>query len=87
MAMRKATTARPTLADAGILKRIAGSMLVKTRLPDRTQPVWQIDGGDEIPHDIAVRLIRNGWLTPQRDGLGILEESQTYRALTPTSRP
>jgi hypothetical protein len=74
---------KPTLYQAAILKQIAGSMLTKTLLPSRAVPLWQIEGGSEISHECAQALIRNGWLKPNRDGLSMFDESQTYTALTP----
>jgi hypothetical protein len=72
---------KPTISQTKILSRIAQSYLVKTQLPSRTTPVWQIDGGAEISDKDAKVLIQNGWLKPQRDGLSLFDESQTYRVL------
>jgi hypothetical protein len=58
-------------------------MLIKTRLANKEVPVWIIDGDGEISHECAMALIRNEWVKPNRDGLSIFDESQTYSALKP----
>jgi hypothetical protein len=80
---RTAKVRKPTEHQAQILRMIAQSMLIKTRLPSRDIPVWTVDGYGEIPHECAQALIRNGWVTAQRDGLSMFDESQTYKALKP----
>jgi hypothetical protein len=74
---------KPTSYQSSILARIARSRLIKTRLPSKDVPVWIIDGSGEISHECAQALIRNGWVKPQRDGLSMFEESQSYLALVP----
>lgn len=83
MGKRRTAAPKPTLAEAGILRQIARTRLIKTRLPDRPEPLWQIDGGGEISPKCAQRLILNGWVVAQRDGLSMFEDSQSYRALVP----
>lgn len=73
---------KPTVYEAGILRRIAGSCLVKTHIATKNGPVWTIDGA-EISHECAARLIRKGFVKEQRDGLTMFDESQTYKALVP----
>lgn len=80
---RTAKVRKPTEFQARVLQMIARSMLIKTRLPSREIPVWTVKGFGEIPHADAQALIRNGWVTAQRDGLSMFDESQTYKALTP----
>ncbi len=41
-------------------------------------------GDTQISNECAEALIRNGWVQPNRDGLGLFDESQTYRVLKPT---
>jgi hypothetical protein len=65
-----------------ILAMIAQSPLMKTYAPDR-KVVWGLANGREISGRCAEALIRNRWVVPQRDGLGLFEESQTYTALKP----
>lgn len=82
-ARKSAKPKTPTLYQAKVLARIARSRLTKTLLPSRADPLWVIDGGDEISSECARALIRNGWVVPQRDGLSMFDESQTYLALKP----
>ena len=74
---------KPTIYQTVILTRIARSRLIKTRIASKEVPVWSIDGDGEISHECATALIRNGLLNPQRDGLPMMEETQTYLALKP----
>lgn len=78
--------AAPNRTQCRLLRQIARSRLIKTRLPDRPEPLWLIDGGEEIPHALAVSLVRNGWVVPQRDGLDMFDETKSYVAQTPATR-
>ena len=80
--MRAKRVVKPTHYQAGVLKQIAISPLMKTYSPDR-KVVWGLQNGKEIGEACANALIRNGWVVPQRDGLGLYDESQTYAALKP----
>ncbi len=55
---------------------------MKTYVPGRNT-VWSLANGREISEDCAKALIRNGWVKPQRDGLELLDETQTYTAIKP----
>ena len=68
---------RPTWKQHNALKVIARSCLIKTYRSTKLDPVWTADG-IEIEHSIAKALILYGWVIPQRDGLGMFEETQTY---------
>lgn len=81
--MRAKKERKPSLYQAGILRRIAGSRLIKTYAPERREPLWQIDGDGEISDACARALIRNGWVQPLRDGLSMFDKSQTYLARMP----
>ena len=73
---------KPTLHQTRVLAQIARSRLIKTHIVTKPVPVWTIDGsGVEISHECAVALIRNGWVLPQRDGLPMMDETQSYTAL------
>src|ERR1044072_1762086 len=67
----------PTRYQSVILRRIARSCLVKTYIASRDDPMWSIDG-QEISHECAKALIRNGWVVPNRDGLSMFDETQSY---------
>lgn len=74
----------PTHYQAGVLRQIARSRLIKTHIATKLEPVWTIDGtGVEISNQCAQALIRNGWIKPNRDGLSMFDESQTYSARVP----
>jgi hypothetical protein len=73
---------KPTIYQSKVLAQIAQSPLVKTYSADR-KIVWGLANGREISEACANALIRNGWVKPQRDGLGLFDESQTYHALKP----
>ena len=73
---------KPTKFQTKILAMIARSPLIKTYRPDRAV-VWGLQNGRLISEECANALVRNGWVKPERDGLGMFEESQTYTALTP----
>jgi hypothetical protein len=73
---------RPTIYQANILRQIASSPLMKTYTPDR-RVVWGLANGRGVPEKSAATLIRNGWVKPQRDGLSMFDESQTYVVLKP----
>lgn len=51
--------------------------MMKTRIPERGV-VWAVANGREVSDKCAEALIRNGWVIPQHDGLGMFEESQSY---------
>ncbi len=74
---------RPTEYQSKVLAQIARSRLIKTRLSTREVPLWEIDGIGEISHECAQALIRNQWVIPQRDGLSMFDETQTYLARKP----
>ena len=80
--MRRKKSAKPTIYQTRILAMIALSPLMKTYTPDR-KIIWGLANGREVSDKCAAALIRNGWVVPQRDGLGMFEESQTYVALKP----
>lgn len=71
---------KPTAYQSQILAIIARSGLVKTHDASRPVPIWTVDGR-EISNECAQALIRKGWVLPNRDGLGIYDDAQTYRAL------
>ena len=73
---------KPTQYQTKILAQIAHSPLMKTYTPERTV-IWGLANGKQISEACANALIRNGWVKPQRDGLGLFDESQTYISLTP----
>ncbi len=73
---------KPTIYQSQILRQIASSPLMKTYLPDR-RVTWGLQNGRPISEACANALIKNGWVKPQRDGLGMFDESQTYVALKP----
>jgi hypothetical protein len=73
---------KPTIYQSKILAQIARSPLMKTCSADR-KTIWALQNGREISEVCAQALIRNGWVRPARDGLGLYDESQTYTALTP----
>ena len=81
--VKSAKPKKPTIYQSGVLARIAQSKLIKTRLPTKEVPLWIIDGDGEISHECAQALIRNGWVKPNRDGLSMFEESQSYSVLKP----
>lgn len=69
----------PTLFQTKILRMIAQhGCLMKTRTPERGI-VWGVANGCEVSAACAEALIRNGWVLPNRDGLALWEESQSYR--------
>lgn len=71
---------RPTKFQTSILAQIARSPLMKAYSADR-KVLWGLANGRAVPERCANALIRNGWVTPQRDGL--YGETQTYVALKP----
>lgn len=73
---------RPTHYQSGVLAQIARSRLIKTYSHDHTA-LWSLADGTPVPAPCALALIRNGWVVPQRDGLSMFEESQSYVALKP----
>lgn len=80
---RNAKIKKPTEYHTRVLRMIAQSRLIKTRLSSQDVPRWSVDGICEISHECAQALIRNGWVVPQRDGLPMFEETQTYVVLKP----
>ena len=73
---------KPSIYQTNILAQIARSPLVKTYSANH-KTIWGLANGEEISEACANALIRNGWVKPQRDGLGLFEGTQTYVALTP----
>lgn len=73
---------KPSIFQTGILAMIAHSPLMKTYTADR-KVVWGLTNGREISDKCAETLIRNGWVVPQRDGLDMFDETQTYTARKP----
>jgi L-alanine-DL-glutamate epimerase-like enolase superfamily enzyme len=73
---------KPTQFQSRILAMIAHSPLTKTYSADH-KTIWALQDGREISEVCATALVRNGWVKPQRDGLGLHEDSQTYTALKP----
>lgn len=80
--MRATKPKKPTIFQTKILAAIAHSPLMKTYSADK-KTIWALQNGREISDKCAEALIRNGWVKPQRDGLGLYEESQTYAAIVP----
>lgn len=73
---------KPTNEQSSYLAQIARFSLMKSFSADgKTQ--WQLTNGKTVPEPIARALIRNFWVIPQRDGLGLFDETQTYIALVP----
>jgi hypothetical protein len=70
---------RPTTAQAGWLRRIAHSRLIKTYRHDNPQPRYSLQSGQTVPARIANVLIRNGWV--KRSGDGLFGDTQTYEVL------
>jgi hypothetical protein len=74
---------KPTLYQAGILKQIYQSPpLIKTYSSDH-KVLWSLANGTPVPDGTVKVLIRNNWLKPNRDGLSMFDDSQTYVALKP----
>ncbi len=73
---------KPTQFQSRILTLIAHSPLIKTYSADH-KTIFALQNGREISEVCAHAPIRNGWVRPQRDGLGLHEDSQTYVALKP----
>lgn len=82
MRQRVAKPKKPTQYQVKILAQIARSPLMKTYTPEWTV-IWGLQNGRQISEECANALIRNGWVKPLRDGLGLFDESQTYVALSP----
>ncbi len=74
--------AKPTHAQSAILAQIARYPLMKSYSADGKQE-WSLTNGRTVSEPTARVLIRNGWVVPQRDGLSMFDESQTYVALKP----
>ncbi len=73
---------KPSHFQTAILAQIARSPLMKTYDADH-KAAWSLQNGTAISSPTAEALIRNGWVKPQRDGLGLFDEGQTYFALKP----
>jgi hypothetical protein len=82
MARVAAKPKKPTIYQSKTLALIAQSPLIKTYSADR-RVLWGLANGREISEVCANALIRNGWVKPMRDGLGLHDDSQTYVALKP----
>jgi len=71
-------TKLPTHAQAALLRQIALSPLMLTKTEDGNR--YSLANGRTVPEPSARVIIRNGWVTPQRDGL--YDEPQTWHART-----
>lgn len=74
---------KPTLFQARILAAIAHSPLMREFNSDR-KIIYKLVNGREISEKCARALIENGWVVPQRDGLGLYDDTQTWRARVPS---
>jgi hypothetical protein len=70
---------KPSTEEFRWLKRISYSSLMVTNHNGTKE--YGLQDGTPVPEDVAKTLIRRGWVVGQRDGF--LDESQTYRVLTP----
>lgn len=77
--MAKTRQPKPTLADTKLLQCIAQQPLLKTRIGKEWE--YSLSDGSPIHRKDAERLINNGWLKGNADGL--FGDSQTFSVKTP----
>lgn len=70
----------PTYYQAGLLRQIAQSPMMMTRVPGE-EIRFSLQNGKTIPRHTAEVLIRSGWVKGDADGM--FGDTQTYRVLTP----
>jgi hypothetical protein len=81
----KKRSPKPTDRQMAALGMIARSPLMKTYTNGAVS--WSLQNGTPMNSDTVAALIRNGWVKPVRDGLGLLDESQIYVARKPPVTP
>jgi hypothetical protein len=83
--MAKGSTRRrlPTAQEMRLLKLIARSHVVKTKADGSFHTVWKTGEGEKLPDKQIQAIIRNGWLVPDRAGLGMFDDSVKYNVLKP----
>lgn len=77
--MPKIKRPKPNLSDTKLLQQIAHQSLLKTRVGKDWE--YSLADGSPVHRRDAERLINNGWLRGNKDGL--FGDSQTFSALKP----
>jgi len=77
----KKSKPKPNTKEMQYIKMIAQSPMMKTYRNGSIS--WSLQNGMAVPGEMASALIRKGLVKPVRDGLGLMDESQTYVARKP----
>ena len=81
--VKSAKPKKPNLYQARVIKMIAQSgPLTKTYSADH-KVLYSLANGTPVPENTVRVLLRNNWLKPNRDGLDMFDESQSYSVLKP----